>query len=251
MTHAARMHARLAAACALCALAGLASTGLATASDAAPASAPAEAPIAAAAAPSAPYRLPAGATLGFTLERALDTREAERGERFALALAEAPCIDGLTLAPGPRGEARVVHVQRGGIFGKPAELTLATEPLAVGDATLALRAATPSTRGRSRERAGVATGVIVGPFGAFVRGGNIALPVGTAIEATLRAEAAIDPAHLAACVADADAAAAAAPASDPPDTDPPATGAGTVPPGDTPRAASADAVSHDDTAKEP
>ncbi len=251
MTHAARMHARLAvAACALCALAGLAAAAPPGAASAiapldavAPidAPAPADAPASAPASASAPaYLLPAGATLGFTLDRALDTREAERGERFALVLDDAPCLDGRTLAPGPHGEARVVHVQKGGIFGKPAELTLATEPLVVGDAVLALRAATPSTRGRSRERAGVATGVIVGPFGAFVRGGNIALPVGTPIDATLRTAAAIDPAHLVACAADAA-----------PDTDPPATGAGTPPPGDTPRATSVDADSHDDTAKEP
>jgi hypothetical protein len=244
------MHARLAVACALCALAGHAAAtppGAAGAIAPPDAAAPIDAPAPADAPASAPaYLLPAGATLGFTLERALDTREAERGERFALALADAPCIDGRTLAPGPRSEARVVHVQRGGIFGKPAELTLATEPLAVGDAVLALRAATPSTRGRSRERAGITTAVFTGPFAAFVRGGNITLPVGTAIDATLRSATPIAPAHLVACSAD-----AAPQADEVHASDPPATGAGTVPPGDTPRATPVDAASHDDTAKEP
>jgi hypothetical protein len=132
------------------------------------------------------------------LEETIGSATHEQGASFALTVTAPVIVDGMTLIPaGAHAEGQVVHVQKPGAFGKPAELTLASRFVDVGDTRMALRglmvAAVAQPRSTAANAARTTADVlddltIIRTTGsalygtaiaAFIRGEHIVVPMGT------------------------------------------------------------------------
>lgn len=180
----------LASACLLAACATQAPTRQPSASAAAPALAAAEPSRTAAPA------LPAGATrtvlagsvLEIALQKEINTRTSQPKDGFPLTVSRSLEVDGYTVVPaGAPGHGEVVHAQKGGMFGKPAELLLAVRWIEVDGQKIEMRHFSPHTgRDKTVAAGNLAVVPVAGLFSPFVRGGEIVLPVGTLALAQVR-----------------------------------------------------------------
>jgi hypothetical protein len=108
------------------------------------------------------------------------------GDAFPLTLLGSDCVDRRALRGGVTVPGRVVHAQAGGMFGKAAELLLAAGPITTEDgASIALRNL-QTRRGTDRDGAALGASMAIGPFAAFIHGGNVVMPVGTPLLADIR-----------------------------------------------------------------
>jgi hypothetical protein len=136
-----------------------------------------------------------GVPVPLRLEETIGSETHEQGASFALTVTAPVVVDGVTVIPaGARGEGQVVHVQKPAAFGKPAELTLASRFVQVGDTRMALRGLMVAEVAQSRATSGNAartTAQVLGDLSiigsalygtaiaAFIRGEHIVVPAGT------------------------------------------------------------------------
>jgi len=152
--------------------------------------------------PGVPTVLKAGTPVLLTLSETIDSATHERGAKFAFTVAVPVTIDGVTLIPaGARAEGEVVHSDKPGMFGKPAELTLTSRAVVLDDRRIHLRGLVLAESGHSRENAAngaqltadvlhdleILSGAASGAYGialaAFVQGKRIVVPAGTELVA--------------------------------------------------------------------
>jgi hypothetical protein len=145
-------------------------------------------PWAATIAPAPPsYRIAAATGVEFRLDSPIDTRTAAAGSAIDLVLIGSACRDGWRLRGGAAIPARIVHAQKAGAFGKPAELLLAAGPWTPpdGSAALGFRGLAPKT-GTDRNAAVLGASLAISAFAGFIRGGHVVLPAGTPLRAETR-----------------------------------------------------------------
>ncbi len=140
------------------------------------------------AAPATPsVALPAGTPVALELAEEVSSETHERGDFFALALAEPLVLDGRELVPaGTPVVGQVVHAAKAGGSGKAGELILAARYVDWQGRQLPLRAFRAGN-GTGQARSGAAMGVgMVVPLGNFlVRGRARVMPAGSRVEAKL------------------------------------------------------------------
>ena len=133
-----------------------------------------------------PMTVPADTELVFEMVDAVNSKTNQRGDRFALRLAEPLRVDGQLLLPvGAPALGEVVHADRGKAGGQPGELTLAARYVDWEGRQIALRSFRAGV-GRDRGKAALSVAIAAGVAGFLVRGGNIEMPAGTLITAKLR-----------------------------------------------------------------
>jgi hypothetical protein len=151
--------------------------------------------------------LKAGTPVLLTLSETIASATHERGAKFAFRVAAPVTIDGVTLIPaGAPAEGEVVHSDKPGMLGKPAELTLTSRAVVLDDRRIQLRGLVLAESGHSRD--GVASaaqltadvlddleilrGAGSGAYGialaAFVHGKRIVVPAGTELIARVANE---------------------------------------------------------------
>lgn len=163
----------------------------------------AAAAVAASAAPShvAPCcRVPAGTPVQVELVDSLGSAHSKAGDRFELRLVAPVIVDGrVVLAPGARGEGRVVDVDGPGIGGKPAKMVLAAEYLRAGRKRVPLDALQLSGLGRNRARTAQVVGLSGMAFapltfvGIVVPGGQVEFRPGTVAAAKVATTVTLPP----------------------------------------------------------
>lgn len=122
----------------------------------------------------------------------LSSKTSQRGDRFSLKLAEPLLLDGRLLIPaGTLAGGEVVHADRARAGGQAGELILAARYLEWDGRQLPLKSL---RAGVGRSRTGAAMGVMVaaGVAGFLVRGGQMEVPAGSPITATLREAVELD-----------------------------------------------------------
>lgn len=138
--------------------------------------------------PPASFAVPVDTELHLVLDAPVTTRTAKPGDTFPLHVAEALAVDGQVLIPsGAPAVGQVIHAQKAGAFGKAGELIVTVRYVELDGRRIKLHKLQPRT-GRDRTTAGTVVAAAVGPFGAFVRGGQIDLPTGSAMTSYLAAE---------------------------------------------------------------
>jgi hypothetical protein len=128
--------------------------------------------------------LPALTMLKLEMVDGVSTRTTKRGDRFAIRLAEAIDLPGISLPAGTTGHGEVVHAQKAGAAGRAGELILAARCLEVKGVCLKLRSlkvAPPHATERSD--LALAVGVAAGPVGFLISGGHRDVAAGTALTA--------------------------------------------------------------------
>lgn len=131
-------------------------------------------------------QLCAGQPLELELLEAVSSGQHKNGDRFALRLAAPLLADGAEVIPaGTTGIGEVIHASPSRAGGKPGELLLAARHLEFSGRLVPLRAMKLSARGKDQVNASLAVSVVTGPFGLFVRGGEIEIPAGTRAQAKL------------------------------------------------------------------
>ena len=152
--------------------------------------------------PGVPTILKAGTPVLLTLSETIDSATHERGAKFAFSVTAPVTIDGVTLIPAGAGaEGEVVHSDKPGMLGKPAELTLTSRAVVLDDRRIQLRGLVLAESGHSRESAAsaaqltadvlhdleIVTGAGSSAYGialaAFVHGKQIVVPAGTELVA--------------------------------------------------------------------
>jgi hypothetical protein len=129
--------------------------------------------------------VPVDSEVHLVLDVPVSTRTAKPGDTFSLHVAEALSADGRILIPaGAHAIGQVIHAQKAGAFGKAGELIVTVRYVEIDGRQIKLHKLVPRV-GRDRTAAGTAVAAAVGPFGAFVRGGQIDLPVGSAMTSFL------------------------------------------------------------------
>ncbi|QSX79516.1 cupin domain-containing protein [Agrilutibacter solisilvae] len=168
------------------------------------ATAPQAAP-AAAVAPEAPCcRLPQGTLVELEIGEIINSARHKRGDKFPLRLRSPIKVGDVVVVPaGTTGVGEIVHAMpaRGG--GKPGELLLAGRYLEFAGQQLPLRGLKVSTSGRDTYGLSLGLAYAVGPFAMFVRGHEIEVPAGTAVDAKLAQDTQFDAQALAAAAASA------------------------------------------------
>lgn len=184
---------------ALCLLTACASTPTATRPAALQADSPPPTPQATApAAPALPSGVSqvvaAGSVLEIAIETEINTRTAQPKDSFPITVARGFELGGYTVIPaGSPGHGEIVHSQKSGSFGKPAELLLAVRWIEVNGQRIEMRHFRPHTGADRTGTAGNLTFVpVAGLFSPFIRGGEIVLPVGTVALAQVREDTRID-----------------------------------------------------------
>lgn len=131
-------------------------------------------------------QVPAGTELMFEMVESLSSKTNQRGDRFTLRLAEPLMLDGQLLIPaGTLAVGDVVHADRARAGGQAGELVLAARYLDWDGRQLPLKALRAGV-GRNRTDAAVGVMVAAGFAGFLVRGGQMEVPAGSPISATLR-----------------------------------------------------------------
>jgi hypothetical protein len=96
--------------------------------------------------------LQAGTPVRLILRETVGSETHELGATFALDVAADVSVDGVTLIPaGARAEGEVVHVDKPGMLGKAAELTLTSRTVLMGDRRIELRGLLLADSAQSRE----------------------------------------------------------------------------------------------------
>lgn len=133
----------------------------------------------------APLSIAVDTEVHLVLDAPVSTRTARPGDTFPLHVAEAVSVDGQVLVPaGAPAMGQVIHAQKAGAFGKAGELIVTVRYVEVDGRQIRLHKLVPRV-GRDRTGAGTAVAAAAGPFGAFVRGGQIDLAVGSALTSFL------------------------------------------------------------------
>lgn len=180
----------------LCLLAGCAAhpTPRPTAVPAAPSPAVPARPAAPALPLGARQVIPAGSVLEIAIQSEINTRVAQPRDHFPITVARSLELGGYTVVPaGAPGHGEIVHAQKSGMFGKPAELLLAVRWIEVNGQRIEMRHFRPHTGEDRTTAAGNLTFVpVAGLFSPFVRGGEIVLPVGTTALAQVRVDTRIE-----------------------------------------------------------
>jgi hypothetical protein len=134
--------------------------------------------------------VPAGSVLEVAIQAEINTRVAKATDHFPITVARGLELGGYTVIPaGAPGHGEIVHAQRSGSFGKPAELLLAVRWIEVNGQRIEMRHFRPHTGKDKTTTAGNLTMVpVAGLFSPFIRGGEIVLPVGTVAIAQVRAD---------------------------------------------------------------
>ncbi len=132
--------------------------------------------------------VPAGAVVVLALEQAINSARVQPGDGFALRVAEPYMADGFAVIPaGAPAFGEVVHAQKAGSFGKPAELLLAVRWIEVHGERIEMRHFRPY---QGQDLADAAANMsfvpVVGLFAPFIRGREIDLPAGTRALAQVR-----------------------------------------------------------------
>jgi hypothetical protein len=154
-------------------------------------------------APPTAYRVAAATSVEFRLDSPIDTRTAASGSAIDMVLIGSVCRNGWRLRGGAAIPARVVHAQKAGAFGKPAELLLAAGPWTPlgGSAALSFRGLAPQT-GTDRNAAVLGASLAISAFAGFIRGGNVVLPAGTPLRAETRTAVDVPVAAIESCSGD-------------------------------------------------
>ncbi len=134
--------------------------------------------------------VPVDTEVHLVLDAPVSTRTARPGDTFPLHVAEALSFEGRLLIPsGAHAVGQVIHAQKAGAFGKAGELIVTVRYVELDGRRIKLHKMQPRA-GRDRSQAGIWVAAAAGPFAAFVRGGQIDLPAGSAMTSYLAAEAA-------------------------------------------------------------
>jgi hypothetical protein len=142
----------------------------------------------AAAADSPSAVVPKETEVHFALETPVSTATAKPGDVFRLRTTAPVVVDGVERIPaGTPATGQVVHAQKAGAFGKAGELILAVRRIDLAPTSVPMHKLEPLV-GRDRSAGAMAVAVAVGPFAAFVRGGQIVVPAGTEVIAFVAAD---------------------------------------------------------------
>ena len=131
--------------------------------------------------------VPKDTEVRLALETPVSTATAKPGDIFRLRTLAPIVVDGIERVPaGAPATGQVVHAQKSGAFGKAGELILAVRRIDVAP-PIPMHKFEPLV-GRDRSAGATAAAVAIGPFAAFVRGGQIVVPVGTEVVAYVAAD---------------------------------------------------------------
>lgn len=154
------------------------------------ASAPADA-VATATGASSCCVLADGTLVQIEVVETLNTKTAQRGQRFPLRLVEPVYAGGtLVLPAGTEGEGEVVHAERARMAGKAGELILAARFLRAPSGDLPLRGMKLGGAGKSHADAAFWVPLV----GFVINGGQVEVPAGTRAQAKLAGPATLPPA---------------------------------------------------------
>lgn len=121
-----------------------------------------------------------GTVLELAIVDSLSSARVQRGDRFALTLAQPlPGERGDLLPASVPGVGEVVHAERSRGGGKAGELLLAARYLDYRGVHITLRGFKLGGSGRDRTAAALGASFAAGPFAMFVKGNEIELPAGT------------------------------------------------------------------------
>lgn len=124
--------------------------------------------------------VPALTPVAVRLEESISSNKNKPGDRFRITVAEDVRIgDALVIPAGSAGEGEVIHAAKSGAGGKAGELILAARYVRVGDTEVRLRSFALGAVGKDHSAGALATGMIIGPFAMFVKGGVITVPPAT------------------------------------------------------------------------
>lgn len=137
--------------------------------------------------------LPDGTAVQLEIVEALNSKTAQRGQRFKLKLA-APLqtAEGVLVPVGTEGEGEVIHAARAGAGGKAGELILAARFLGGPNGEIKLRGM--KLGGIGKDQRDSASALLIGtavaapiltPVAFLVRGGNLEIPIGMPAQAKL------------------------------------------------------------------
>jgi hypothetical protein len=148
-------------------------------------------------------QLPDGAIIELETLEPISSARAKRGDHFRLRTTQAITVsDVLVLPAGTEGIGEVIHADKARGGGKPGELLLAARFLQLDGRTVPLRGMQLGRSGKDTTQASLAVSLALGPFGLFVQGGEVVIPVGTAAHAKLKGAFAHHPAATPAPVTD-------------------------------------------------
>jgi hypothetical protein len=137
--------------------------------------------------------LPDGTVIQLEIAEALNSKTAQRGQRFKLRLsAPLQTADGVLVAAGAEGEGEVIHADRARGGGKAGELILAARFINGPDGEIKLRGM--KLGGIGKDQRDSANALLIGttvaapilaPVAMLVRGGNLEIPAGMPAQAKL------------------------------------------------------------------
>jgi hypothetical protein len=126
----------------------------------------------------------AGTLIEVALAEPLSSRTQKRGDKFRLQLTTPVIVDGVTVLPqGIEGVGEIIDAAPSRAGGAPGKLLLAGRYLSWNGTQIPLRGLKLGGSGKNHSNASMAVALVAGPFGMFVHGGNIELPIGTQAEA--------------------------------------------------------------------
>lgn len=116
----------------------------------------------------------------------LNSKLSHVGDTFRIALDRPILLDGKELVPaGIEGKGEVIHAARARAAGKAGEMILAARTLDWGGRIIKLRAFAFGHSGRSQVTEAFVTGMIAGPVGFLISGGEVDVAAGTQAHAKL------------------------------------------------------------------
>ena len=122
------------------------------------------------------------------LDTPVSTATAKPGDIFRLRTLAPIVVDGVERVPaGAPATGTVVHAQKAGAFGKAGELILAVRRIDLAPTPIPMHKFEPLV-GRDRTNGVAAASAAIGVFAAFIRGGQIVVPVGTEVVAYVAAD---------------------------------------------------------------
>ena len=127
--------------------------------------------------------LPALTPVSLVMDVEISSGTNKPGDRFPFHVAEAVAQGDVVLIPaGSTGEGEVVHAAKSKGGGRAGELVLAARFVTVAGRQVRLRSFSAGS-GNDRSGAALGVGIAFGLFGMLVRGGELVMPVGTAVSA--------------------------------------------------------------------
>lgn len=124
--------------------------------------------------------VPEGTTVALLFSKDISSKTAQRGDAISFTVEKDVTVDGqVIIKQGTEAKGSVIYAEKGGYLGRSGKLAIQVDSTFTADGQVITLRAAKGSEGDSAGRTTIALVYLIGPFGAFKKGGDTVFKQGT------------------------------------------------------------------------